>query len=299
MKGKIFVHIGLPKTATTTLQADFLPRIAEGNIEYLGVCQPRESKEQQKVYQKFMAATRSGKDLPDLRSLLEHRMESGKTLILSEEMILVSTQKATWREKLANLKAILEGYNYELIVTVREPAAALFSYYCEMYPQLGNLRHSFTECALHHEAMQIFHYKKLVSELFRHFEVKRIHGYKFEDLVAGDARGLAGLLTDGQIVNFEFSLSHHNQRSSSAKDVLTRHSYTVLDWIENRFSSLPQPGKESASKTMTCLRRLAKHVKLGPIRIPIPNPSEMRLLREALREDNQFLDEKFQLKYAH
>jgi len=134
LTGKIIVHIGLPKTATTTLQSDFFPVFVNDFIEYWGVCQPRGKRGQSNAYFNFYRAVDTGLRVGEVRKELELKIAQGKTVIFSEEMITVSsTTSSTWREKLKNLGNILKGLQYDIVVTVRDPIPALFSYYVELH----------------------------------------------------------------------------------------------------------------------------------------------------------------------
>jgi hypothetical protein len=297
MSHKIFVHIGLPKTATTSLQTDFFPKLEDGEIKYFGVVQPRHTPVQSELYRAFLKATGGHGDLAGLRESLLRILER-ETVILSEELILVSWHWITWKEKLANLKKILDGLDYEIVVTVREPASALFSYYCEIFPRLGADRSSFLDCALQNEALQIFHYNKLISELARHFSRKRLHFFKYEELITNNTRDLIQLLAGAKPKKLDIHLGNHNQRSKDQAYVSTPNYFTAADLILRVFPSLsPSGGNSPPSKTLALLLKLTRNLRLSRIRINIPEPHVMNQLRESLREDNRTLDQWFGLKY--
>lgn len=296
MKHKIFVHIGLPKTATTSLQTDCFPRIARDDIEYLGVFQPRDESIQNEIYWAFAKAlTRSGKSA-DLRESIARRLEA-KTLIFSEEMITVSEPKSSWKEKLANLSMILEGFDYEIIVTVREPVEAMFSYYCEVYPLLGPGRHSFVDAALRNETMQIFHYDKLFSELSRHFEIARLHFFKFEDLVINDAGALDELVTGTRTSILSAPLPNLNHRSRMEGHVVTRHFFTGADLLRCILPQLGSTSKKPSSKTFARLLKWGRRFRLRPIIIEAPQDDEILSLKASMCEGNQVLAQRFGLEY--
>lgn len=294
---KIFVHIGLPKTATTSLQTDLFPFLAGENIEYLGVFQPRESFTQSEFYRDFLKAVGGEIYITEFREALYQQL-ARKTLILSEEMISVSWDWISWRMKLANLGEVLEGFEYEIIVTVREPEAAMFSYYCEMYPRHGNWEHSFIDCALQNEAMQIFHYDKLIGELMRHFARERLHFFKFEDLVANGARDITKLVMGDAFV--EVPLGNHNQRSKTKRHVVTPYDLTISDQVCRVFPRLLQFGKKITSKWPSPLLSIGRRIgdiKIGHLTIRRPKPHEMLKLRQSLVDGNRVLNQEFGLKY--
>lgn len=90
-------------------------------------------------------------------------------IILSDEMLTVSSGAIRWRQKLANLSDFLGNIDYRVLVTVRDPVDAMFSYYVELYHHFRRRRKSPEELACHDEAMEIFHYDKLRQELDAYF----------------------------------------------------------------------------------------------------------------------------------
>lgn len=136
-KGKLIVHIGLPKTATTTLQADVFPKLINNQIKYLGTFQPREKTPLKNLYHHFCKAVESRENIDNIRILLNKEISKGHTLIISEEGMTVPSGNITWKKKLENLGKIVRGFDYTIIVSVREPSSALFSYYCELYPRFA------------------------------------------------------------------------------------------------------------------------------------------------------------------
>jgi len=59
---KVFVHIGLLKTATTTLQHEFFPKFNNSKIVYIGLRTPRRQK-QSLLFEHFDKAVRLGEDI--------------------------------------------------------------------------------------------------------------------------------------------------------------------------------------------------------------------------------------------
>src|SRR5512143_3414004 len=129
MTGTIFVHVGLPKTATTTLQVEFFPAIASDEIAYLGICQPRDGNAQDPLFLRIYDAISSGREISKINNELRSRLQSGENLIVSEEMITVTQDEVTFGAKLKHLSMLMSGLDYQIILTVREPVSALFSYY--------------------------------------------------------------------------------------------------------------------------------------------------------------------------
>ena len=64
---------------------------------------------------------------------IDHALKSGIDLILSEEMLLVSQHGAGFEQKLQRLGQVVNLYPSVIIISLREPVAALKSFYAEIY----------------------------------------------------------------------------------------------------------------------------------------------------------------------
>ncbi|NJX17193.1 hypothetical protein, partial [Tamlana crocina] len=66
----IFVHIGLPKTATTTIQKDILEKLPEENkLKYFGVKHPRKAS-QEKLFREFYCFISTGDNLGSIKEMI-------------------------------------------------------------------------------------------------------------------------------------------------------------------------------------------------------------------------------------
>ena len=109
--------------------------------------------------------------------------------VLSEEMsdgyvpaTLVGERRLTNLAKLLRMEL-----DYSILVTVREPTAAMFSFYTERYEQFSRSRRELLRTvARDDERMEIFHYKTLMEVLLRQFRCQPIFlRTRFEDIVGG------------------------------------------------------------------------------------------------------------------
>ena len=151
---KIYVHIGLPKTATTTLQSQIFSNFDENEIKYLGTYQPRNSNKNM-LYEKFYRSVFTGKHIAETQLLLTEELKNNKNILISEEMITVSD----WKVNLLNLKEILKPFNNELIISVRKHVRAMFSYYVQEFRNFSKLNLTFDEIARTNQKMKIFQYR--------------------------------------------------------------------------------------------------------------------------------------------
>jgi hypothetical protein len=300
MSGKIFVHIGLPKTATTTLQTEVFPALSGGGVQYHGVLHPRSGNKQNQLYTRFCEAVYAGVSLEEVRSTLEGMLNAGTTIIFSEEMLTVSVEDAPWRVKLKNLADLLRGLDYVLILTVREPATAIFSYYVELHDQLHGEKSSFIELAKNHESMQIFHYRKLTDELFLYFDPERLFVKRFEDIVAGQLEDLCRLVTSGRAGWHGFALQRHNEKRQAGNVIYTGKKMTLADVARGAAHAL---GIMDARFVASLKRRVAPVVRrlegvaLSRKKVIRPAPEDMANLKDHLRLETAALERHFGIRY--
>ena len=192
MTGKLIVHIGLPKTATTSVQISLFQNYNLQDLNYLGVVQPR-SKKQKKEYYQFTNAldckdSKSSKAIFDTKKTLQQliRKSPQRNILISEEGITVDGALTNWQVKLSRLGEILKGFEYKVLVTVREPVSASYSLYCELYPKIKNKYPNFMDFFEHSNSVKIYHYDELIKHLHQKFDNKSIHYVQFEELKQGD-----------------------------------------------------------------------------------------------------------------
>lgn len=133
--GRFFCHIGPPKTASTAIQSA-LQNISGGRVRYEGTFQPRNANRIDGVYTELMNLVRidSSIDAVDkVQRQITRELRSGTDLIISEEMLLVSQDDAQFERKLQRLAQVTGPYRCKIIITLREPVAALKSLYVEIY----------------------------------------------------------------------------------------------------------------------------------------------------------------------
>lgn len=133
MSGHIYIHIGPPKTATTSLQVA-AEKLVDTRFFYAGTFQPRDRNSgslAQQLHQACASGDRSQGH--QVAERLRAECDAGKTVFLSEEMFLVHSRKVSWQKKLSELRAFLGDAPVTIIVTLRKPTAALPSLYQELF----------------------------------------------------------------------------------------------------------------------------------------------------------------------
>jgi hypothetical protein len=234
------------------------------------------------------------------QTALRQNLDAGQTVIISEEMFTVSQGGASWRVKIRNLAELLNGLDYVLILTVREPTAALFSYYVELNEEFSAENKSFLELAKADERMHIFHYQKLTDEIFQHFERERLFAKKFEDIIAGELEDLCRLITSGRQGWHGSAPKKHNERRRTGNVVYTGKQFTLAD-IARRLA--PTPGIiENAvfakmRKTLRPVVRSLDRVALFKKKVARPSREEMARLKAYLRDETSALDRHLGIRY--
>lgn len=280
MPDRVYVHIGLPKTATTTLQLDYFPHVNNDEYQYLGVFQPRGQEAPDLLFTKVISAARSGGGLEEANRDLKERLNSGqRSIIISEEMLTVGNAEVTWQEQLSNLSKILSGIDHRVLVTVREPVSAMFSFYVELYHRFQRKGKPFSELVLQDNDFAIYHYDTLLGVLSESFDPDRIHLQSFERLVKGDFGAVAHFLDNPKLGGAFGTLKNRNQKKKTKTAVIGA-KRLELRWITRIFHLL---GGER-NKFALALKRIAR----SPVRklrgmnyksVPVPILDEVELQR--------------------
>ena len=140
---RTLLHVGLPKTATTSLQCNVLMALHEQRrINFLGravrdgvVHDPLE-----RLIDRVKAGRLSADELQSLRSDLRARLDPRRLNVVSNERIVevhagvgCEPTGEDGRTRLRNLGALFEDCDATLLITLRSPVDFAFSWYVEQY----------------------------------------------------------------------------------------------------------------------------------------------------------------------
>lgn len=186
----IYIHIGLPKTATTSLQKLLYLNQSKLNINYLGVCQPRGESKEHILYESIMSCMNSQSSiaLKENLSIVKKTIDDvlidcEAPLFISEEMFTVDNLGITWQEKLSRLYAMVEGVEHKIIVTIREPVSSLHSFYTEIYHSVKDEFATLHDFCMRSNNAKVYNYNLLDDELNLLFSKRDIFYFRFEDLI--------------------------------------------------------------------------------------------------------------------
>lgn len=296
MMNKIYVHVGLPKTATSTLQTEVFPVLEGKDFIYLGVDGLRRPGESSPTYVKFMEAVNNGNGISQLRDAL-HLLLQKTNLLLSDELMVVSSITTSWQQKLARVGEVLAGFDYQIIVSVREPVAAMFSYYVELYPRFS--KYEFPQCALSHNDMYIYHYDKLLMELEKNFDSDRLVFIRFEDVIENNIDALLNILV-GSRRDFKISYGNHNGREKKGGRVISQNSVTPYALLLEFYRDKKIKDIKIIHWLATRLKKfllVIDKVKLKNVAIDQPAAEEVIYIKTRISNESTALSSRFGIKY--
>lgn len=179
---KLYIHLGPPKTATTSFQHFFLKEKID-NLSYEGIIQPRIS-DDNSLCKLLYNKTSSKLNSKNLISILKNSIEK-HNVILSEEMFLVEQKRISWENKLKNLYSIIGDFEPTLLIVVRNPIDAIKSYYQELFYNLDKKSiTSINDFALS-DYCKIYDYSYLFETL-KNIGFTNMKILKYEKLVNGN-----------------------------------------------------------------------------------------------------------------
>lgn len=222
---KILVHIGLPKTATTTLQQQVFPTVAQATsgLIYCGVKQPRGEQESTGLYRVFMDAMALG-DFDTFHEEVD-RLEEAECLLFSEEMLTVTDNVQRWEDRLKNLSSLLESYDYRILITVRDPIAAIYSYYLERYEFFKQEYPEFSVDIQDHAAMSIYRYASFFPMVETLFKEDSVQVAFFEDLIQSDFERVEQFLDAKICINSGISVCNNKQKTGEYTVVVAKKTF--------------------------------------------------------------------------
>lgn len=200
---KLIIHIGYPKTATTSLQFNLFTRLMkEGKIEYLNHLRAGNKDQGDISVEKILSSIMGIKSNIDYSDEVEiiSKIDSPLSIISNESISHVSGKSlkasyrtgAFWNAK--KIKKIFSPYfdSIEIIMTIRAQITIIPSYYTQEYFNIINDKPNFKDIGEwtqnnFGENIQddnlMFNYKKMYSTYAKYFGEKNVHVLVYEDLL--------------------------------------------------------------------------------------------------------------------
>lgn len=285
-----FIHVGLHKTATTSIQRYVFQRYHGAHVNYLGVRHPRVGGGTPE-YDSFMrlatcvSETEFNAKLPDFQSKLrEADSDIGLPLLISDENIYcaeIIAGEIPVGERVNRIGRIFEDYELRVVATVRPQAEALFSLYVQMYPFLASPKPNFEEFLSHASLLECY----LYDLLFDRFSALDCFG----DMLFVDYQGLE----TGEIARLcdflavpHCSIGHLNRREQDGKNKFTKASLGEFLLFKNhKLARLLKKNKITYNAAKSIFR-LMNAVELRSTPLAIPSSETQRSIRAHYQKSN-------------
>jgi len=134
--GKLIIHIGLPKTATTSFQINVLWNLhIRKNLNFLGRYKTKNDKDYFNPFEKVFFSLHKSNCLDNnqIKEYIDKIIQPQKINIISEESLIL-THHRKHDLVLKNLSILFKKYNPIILITLRNPIELLYSLYVELYP---------------------------------------------------------------------------------------------------------------------------------------------------------------------
>ena len=232
---RILVHLGLPKTATTSLQHNvFQPLHDQGRINFLGKnLDYNETNGNVVVINyngKFIREAAEGKlCVEKAKGMLSTVLTNEKLNVFSDEGLMIAypgQKNLSLNQKFSNLKQLFDGYDAKVVLTLRDPVEYCYSLYVQMYPDFFstiadlNSFEKYSDKIFQNEndvMFESFFSEKYLSKLEREFDVSLTY---FEDLSRDKLRfynqWAEFLSVDSEVFSQLFESKHENQKVKKA-----------------------------------------------------------------------------------
>ena len=142
-KPKVLLHLGLPKTATSSLQHNVLQVLhKEGKINFLGKCLDYDLRTRElEIYNysgKFIRDAAEEKlSVEEAQARLIEVVDQDKLNVFSDEGLMIAypgKENLPLVRKFQNIAEIFRNYDLKVVVTLRDSVSYLYSLYVELYP---------------------------------------------------------------------------------------------------------------------------------------------------------------------
>lgn len=236
----LVLHIGPPKTATTSLQHFFM-KLDLPDFCYLGVFQPRDGRRSlaTEIYQHINALEHEPQREPELRESIAAHLQDNSVVVVSEEMILLEGRSASIEQKLSRLFDLVAPFHPTTTFCVRDAEEVCFSHFVEMYRRLPKkLQLSFEEFQKS-AYCDCFRYEQLYRKLGQ-IGFEKNNFFPFSDLVAGNltVQEILGIERPGY--DGKVCLTAENVTLSKNKELKVEMKKSVFEnWVTKSLAVVP------------------------------------------------------------
>ncbi|BET24766.1 sulfotransferase domain-containing protein [Limnobacter thiooxidans] len=258
---EIILHIGLPKTATTTLQKSVFFELMELGIAeaigLYGLCGPLENEKRKYfdlmkklMYQTHENNSDSVSELKILFDNLINSIDERKLIIFSYENLSISNWSTLWPGKYVDvdktillMKEMLKGYKIKLICCVRRQSSLIESFYYESIGRSGNPNSKKYEDVRTHAANikssfigRMYDYEKTISSYIAELSCVGTYFYMFEDFqknpeaIILDILRFAGI-PDSRQLACRNHIPYENVKTKKGDEMIIRTWSPILEMV--------------------------------------------------------------------
>lgn len=318
MKKKLIIHIGIPKTASTTIQNGLFTDLhCEGLINYLGTAILRYSDLKdgeviRSTYSQIMKVL-EGKST----NHLEHLLSNDKLNIFSEEMIanpfIVQKIRGVDINPLENAMILSKSFNPEeidvkILITLRNQQNMIPSYYAETYryyahdKKMNNLHNFLIYIQNNPDLFYSWQFDKLLQSWEEAFGKSNIKILFYEDFLDNPQKfslELSNLLNiDQTLIHKLLYKNHFNKKEKNNEG--TYREFKKVNFLNHTINTLLKVKvlrvflKYLKSKYITHkIYQLYKMIRFKRVLIKKPTEHEKEVIVSHYRESNLILNTKY------
>ncbi|MEQ9544768.1 MAG: sulfotransferase domain-containing protein [Marinobacter sp.] len=250
---KVLLHLGLPKTATSSLQHNVLQKLHENKkINFLGKCLDYDYKTAKlEVFNysgKFIRDAAEEKlPIEEARKQLTTVLDSDVLNVFSDEGLMVAypgNENLPLKKKFENLNAIFQDYDVQVVVTLRDPVDYLYSLYVQLYPDFCSRVQELNSVQKYVERLlsdpsdvlfESFFYSQWLPELQNRFDVAV---FQYQDLAVKAPSAYQGWADVLEVPVDEFSIlfdaKRVNEKKKSGKEVQKVRDFKGIEGVFRR-----------------------------------------------------------------
>jgi hypothetical protein len=308
---RILIHLGLPKTATTSLQQNVFRQLhLEGVINFLGKdldVDPKTGFVRVRSWGGKCIRDAAEEKIPfdAVPSLLEPLLSSEKLNVFSDEGLMVAypgLDNVPLSRKLQNLNYILSDYDVSFIITLRNPLDYMYSLYVELYPshcsQVKSLD-TFKKYAdtflgdAKNTLFESFFYKDVLDEVGGSVDLTITFFEDLKDNVDSfQSAWASALCIENSKFKELFETKHRNQKKSNNKGRSKTFSFKVLEnYLRTIAKALPFNTYAIKQRYLQSRFRKIIHYRfdLGSVH-RFPSGTRLSSLEQALQCDRYEID---------
>lgn len=287
MENKLYLHLGLHKTATTSLQKFVFPNIP--NVIFLGrTTEPLLS--QDSFYKSLVSYCFSNQEDLNVENELKLSFQdklNESSIIISDEWFTADFDGfykfncAPWQVKISKLSRIVKGLNVEVLITVRTPFDGVFSQYCE-FTQVGIEKYygDFFNYIMESNDAQAYNYNRLRQLLDGSF--KNVTYFRYDDFIKD-----SNIFKEYFSVECDFEMKNSNIKRKEKNGVYVNKKAKLLSLIINL---IPQRVLNVIKNTFFYDFIVKKIIRFFSSQVLVPQPSatEKELIMNELKESSEF-----------